>query len=70
MLISTITQISISGLLAIGLSNNVIISVAIGLVVSASIIIPKLFDKNKKESSIIKDTEINTDYLRSMLSAA
>lgn len=70
MMISTITQISISGLLAIGLSNNVIISVAVGLIVSASIIIPKLFDKNKKESSIIKDTEINTDYVRSMLSAA
>lgn len=70
MLISTITQISISGLLAIGISNNVIISVAVGLIVSASIIIPKLFDKNKKENSIIKDIEINTGDVRSMLAAA
>lgn len=66
---STITQISISGLLAIGISNNVIIFAAVALITSASILVPKIFDIKKKRS-IVKNIEISTDNVKAMLSAA
>lgn len=68
-IISTITQISISGLLAIGISNNVIIFAAVALITSASILVPKIFDIKKKRS-IVKNIEISTDNVKAMLSAA
>ena len=71
MIISTLTQISISGLLAIGLSNNIIIAGAVGIITGASFIIPKLIDRtSKKESVLTDDMDIGVNQIRAMLSCA
>ena len=71
MIISTITQISISGLLAIGLSNNVIIAAAVGIITGASFIIPKLIGRTeKKENVLSEDLDIGIEQIRTMLSCA
>ena len=71
MIISTLTQISISGLLAIGLSNNVIIAAAVGILTGASFIIPKIIGDNKKKDSILtEDMGIGIDQIRTLLSCA
>ena len=71
MIISTLTQISISGLLAVGLSNNIIIAGAVGIITGASFIIPKLIDRtSKKESVLTNDMDIGVNQIRAMLSCA
>ena len=71
MIISTLTQISISGLLAVGLSNNIIIAGAVGIITGASFIIPKLIDRtSKKESVLTDDMDIGVNQIRAMLSCA
>ena len=71
MIISTLTQISISGLLAIGVSNNIIIAAAVSIITGASFIIPKIIDIDKKKDSILtEDMEIGIDQIRTLLSCA
>ena len=71
MIISTLTQISISGLLAIGVSNNIIIAAAVSIITGASFIIPKIIDiGNKKDSVLTEDMEIGIDQVRKLLSCA
>ena len=68
MIISTITQISISGLLALGISNNIIIACAIGIVTGASFIIPKIVDRNRV--SISNNVEISPNKINIILISA
>ena len=71
MIISTLTQISISGLLAVGLSNNIIIAGAVGIITGASFIIPKLIGRTEKKENILsEDLDIGIEQIRTMLSCA
>ena len=71
MIISTVTQLSISGLLAIGLSNNVIISAAVGVITGASFIIPKIIDRTEKKRNILsEDMKMGINQTRALLSCA
>lgn len=71
MIISTLTQISISGLLAIGLSNNVIIAAAVSILTGASFIIPKLIGRTEKKENVLTDNiDIGINQVRTMLSCA
>ena len=71
MIISTVTQLSISGLLAIGLSNNVIISAAVGVITGASFIIPKIIDRTDKKRNILsEDMKMGINQTRALLSCA
>ena len=71
MIISTLTQISISGLLAIGLSNNVIIAAAVSILTGASFIIPKIIGRTEKKDSVLtEDMEIGINQIRTLLSCA
>ena len=70
-IVSTITQISISGLLAIGISNNVIIAAAVSIITGASFIIPKIIDRNKnKEDMLNQKIDIDFDGIKTLLSCA
>ena len=71
MIISTITQISISGLLAIGISNNVLIAAAVSIITGASFIIPKLIDRTKnKQSDLVESMDLNIDQIKAVLCSA
>ncbi|MBQ3942951.1 MAG: hypothetical protein II669_01385, partial [Elusimicrobia bacterium] len=71
MIISTVTQLSISGLLAIELSNNVIISAAVGVITGASFIIPKIIDRTEKKRNILsEDMKMGINQTRALLSCA
>lgn len=71
MIISTITQISISGLLAIGISNNVLIAAAVSIITGASFIIPKIIDRNRsKVESLNKDFELQMNQMKAILASA
>ena len=71
MIISTLTQISISGLLAIGLSNNVIIAAAVSILTGASFIIPKIIGRTENKDSVLtEDMELNLDNIRTLLASA
>lgn len=72
MIISTITQVSISGLLAIGISNNVLIAAAVSIITGASFIIPKVIDRNKKNyiDDVRNDIDTNIKQMQLILSAA
>ena len=71
MIVSTITQISISGLLAIGISNNVLIAVAVSVITGASFIIPKIIDGTRyKQNSLIENDNLNLDKIKAVLCAA
>lgn len=70
-IISSITQVSISGLLAIGVSNNLIIAGAVTVMTAASVLIAQILDRTKKKpSSNMQDIEINTDQIKAMLACA
>ena len=71
MIVSTITQISISGLLAIGISNNVLIAAAVSIITGASFIIPKIIDRTRnKQSDLVEGMDLNLDQIKAVLSAA
>ena len=71
MIISTITQISISGLLAMGISNNVLIAVAVSVITGASFIIPKIIDTTKnKQNNLVEDMDLNIDQMKAVLCCA
>ena len=71
MIVSTITQISISGLLAIGISNNVLIAVAVSVITGASFVIPKIIDGTRyKQNSLIENDNLNLDKIKAVLCAA
>ena len=71
MIISTITQVSISGLLAIGISNNVLIAAAVSIITGASFIIPKIIDRNRsKVESLNKDFELQMNQMKAILASA
>ena len=71
MIISTLTQISISGLLAIGLSNNVLIAAAVSIITGASFIIPKIIDRTEKKGNVLsEDAEIGINQIRTLLTCA
>ena len=71
MIVSTITQISISGLLAIGISNNVLIAAAVSIITGASFIIPKMIDRiGNKQTETIESMDLNLDQIKAVLSAA
>lgn len=71
MIIATITQISISGLLAMEISNNVIITGVVGIVTGASFIIPKIIDRDKKKENMLnKDIKIDFYQIKGLLSCA
>jgi hypothetical protein len=71
MIISTITQISISGLLAIGISNNVLIAAAVSIITGASFIIPKIINRtDNKEEILNKKLDVDFDGIKSLLSCA
>ena len=71
MIVSTITQISISGLLAIGISNNVLIAVAVSVITGASFVIPKIIDGTRyKQNSLIENENLNLDQIKAVLRAA
>ena len=70
MIISTITQISISGLLAIGISNNVLIAAAVSIITGASFIIPKIVDASRYKQNSFVETEFNLDQIKAVLCCA
>ena len=71
MIVSTITQISISGLLAIGISNNVLIAAALSIITGASFIIPKIIDRTRnKQTELVEGMDLNFDQIKAVLSAA
>lgn len=71
MIVSTITQISISGLLAIGISNNVLIAAAVSIITGASFIIPKIVDRNReKQQDLIESMDLNLNQIKSVLCSA
>jgi MFS family permease len=71
MIISTITQVSISGLLSIGVSNNVLIAAAVSIITGASFIIPKIIDRNRnKVESLNKDFELQMNQMKAILASA
>ncbi|MBR3627737.1 MAG: MFS transporter [Elusimicrobia bacterium] len=71
MIVSTITQISISGLLAIGVSNNILIAAAVSIITGASFIIPKIINRiGNKQSDLVENMDLNIDQIKAVLSAA
>ena len=71
MIVSTITQISISGLLAIGISNNILIAAAVSIITGASFIIPKIMNiTEKKQEDLVGIMDLNFEQIRAVLSAA
>ncbi|WP_413853802.1 MFS transporter [Candidatus Ruminimicrobium bovinum] len=68
MLVSAVTQVSISGLLAAGFSNNSIIAGAVAILTASSILLSALFkDKQNKNNEI---SEPDTDIIKQILSCA
>jgi hypothetical protein len=71
MIISTITQISISGLLAIGISNNVLIAAAVSIITGASFIIPKIIDRSRtKQNDLVENMDLNLGQIKAVLCSA
>ncbi len=71
MIIATITQISISGLLTMGISNNILIGVAVSIITGVSIIVPKITDSDKNKDTILGiEDELNITQLKNLLASA
>ena len=71
MIISTITQVFISGLLAIGVSNNILIAAAVGIITGASFIIPKIINRiGNEQSESIGGMDLNLDQIKAVLCSA
>ncbi|MDD5101830.1 MAG: MFS transporter [Endomicrobiaceae bacterium] len=68
-IVASITQISISGLLSIGINGNTLIIISTSIIISASIIIPQIFNRENKNSSIYNET-VNIINIKSLLSSA
>jgi len=69
MLVSTMTQISITGLLAAGFSNNSIITASVIVLTAGSILISALF-KDKQKQDDVAETIVDIDMTRQILTCA
>ena len=70
MIVSTITQISISGLLSLGISNNILIATAVSIITGASFIIPKIISNVRKEKDLTENMGLELDQIKAVLCAA
>jgi len=69
MLVSTVTQISIAGLLAAGFSNNSIITASVMVLTAGSLLISALFKDKQKQDDTANDI-VNIDITKQILTCA
>ncbi|MDD2524160.1 MAG: MFS transporter [Endomicrobiaceae bacterium] len=69
--VASFTQIAISGLLSLGITGDMIITVAISVAVFASVVIPKIFaERHKKHKEVFEAINIDTRYINAILASA
>ena len=69
MLVSTLTQISITGLLAAGFSNNLIITASVMILTAGSLLISALFKDKQKQDDTANDI-VDIDITKQILTCA
>ena len=69
MLVSTVTKISIAGLLAEGFSNNSIITASVMVLTAGSLLISALFKDKQKQDDTANDI-VNIDITKQILTCA